>query len=75
MAWKLLPREKPTETETYLISIIKDTGHGMYGFRYLAYYDSDKGTWHKYDPFNAAVGEVITDHITGWFPLPAVLVS
>ncbi|TDX00484.1 hypothetical protein [Dinghuibacter silviterrae] len=75
MEWKLFPKEKPAETETYLISIMKDTGHGMYGFRYLALYNADNGTWHKYDAFNGVVGEVITDHITGWLPLPGVLIS
>jgi len=47
----------------------------MYGFRYLAHYDADHGAWHKYDAFDASVGKIILDKITGWLPLPGVLIS
>jgi hypothetical protein len=75
MQWKMLNIEKPPQSGTYLVSIMKATDYGQYGFRYLSHFDEEHNSWHQYDAFESTVGEEITDRIIAWSEIPPVFLG
>lgn len=66
---EFITHKVPDQTGSYIISAQINQKNGVKSvFNYIAYYDYDTKTWHKYNPFDEeAIGEEIPSHlINAW---------
>ena len=68
MNWIDLSTKTPQKKGPYIVSISRHSGNGKYIFFYVAFFDIENNTWHKYNPFDdkESIGEEITDRVIGW---------
>lgn len=52
MEWIDYNESKPKSSGSCVISLTRPLKSGNYTFKYLAYYDLDKDSWFKYNPFD-----------------------
>jgi len=62
MKWVPITTALPEHSGAYLISAQIQLPHGQSVFKYVAHYDAENKTWHKYDPFT----DTISDPINGY---------
>ncbi|MBG0512962.1 hypothetical protein [Elizabethkingia meningoseptica] len=67
MKWKFYPKEKPEDSGTFIVSLVKD---GEY-FNYIAWYDVDDDVWFRQNPFNHQENVIELDlQIVAWASVP-----
>ncbi|KAF2515815.1 hypothetical protein E0W68_12750 [Flavobacterium salilacus subsp. salilacus] len=67
MEWISYPQHKPDHSQPYVVSISRPITTGKNIFIYVAYYNTETDTWHKYDGFsNDSIKEIIIEKVIGW---------